>query len=251
MADMPAARPSPSRRVHHGSCGCSFLAAVAAVLQQHSRFACCLSARRRVHHGSCNCSLLAAVAAVLQQHGRYACCSTARRKAHHGSCGCSLLAAVAAVLQQHGRYACCSQPAGEFIIMAVLTLLSSQQWQLFFSSMADMPAARQNAGEFNHGSCGCPLLGVHAAVLQQHGRYVCCLSERRRVHHGSCGCSLLATMPAALQNAGEFIMAVVTVLSSVAAFCSHLETVVQQYGSCSGMVKDVFALQHGSYIIMY
>jgi hypothetical protein len=38
------------------------------------------------------------------------------------------------------------QPAGEFI-MAVVTVLSSQQWQLFFSSMADMHAARQPAGK--------------------------------------------------------------------------------------------------------
>ncbi len=39
------------------------------------------------------------------------------------------------------------QPAGEFI-MAVVAVLSSQQWQLFFSTLADMSAARLNAGEF-------------------------------------------------------------------------------------------------------
>ncbi len=45
------------------------------------------------------------------------------------------------------------QNAGEFIIMAVVTVLSSQQWQLFFSSMADMLAARQPASE--EFICGC------------------------------------------------------------------------------------------------
>ncbi len=32
--------------------------------------------------------------------------------------------------------------------MAVVAVLSSQRWQQFFSSMADMLAARQNAKEF-------------------------------------------------------------------------------------------------------
>ncbi len=32
--------------------------------------------------------------------------------------------------------------------MAVVAVLSSQQWQLIFSSMADMPAALQPPGEF-------------------------------------------------------------------------------------------------------
>jgi hypothetical protein len=36
------------------------------------------------------------------------------------------------------------QPVGVFI-MAVVAVLSSQQWQLFFSSIADMLASRQAA----------------------------------------------------------------------------------------------------------
>jgi hypothetical protein len=40
------------------------------------------------------------------------------------------------------------QNAEEFIIMEAVAVLSSQQRQLFFSSMADMPAACQPAGEF-------------------------------------------------------------------------------------------------------
>ncbi len=71
--------------------------------------------------------------------------------------------------------------------MAVVVVLSSQQWQLFFSRMADMLAARQHAREFIMEIVS--VLFVTAAVLQPDGRYVCCSSERKRVHHGNCGSS--------------------------------------------------------------
>jgi hypothetical protein len=87
----------------------------------------------------------------------------------------------------------------ESSIMAVVAALSSQQWQLFFNSMVDKLPARQNAG-VHHGSSGCSHLAALAAVLQQHGRYACYSSECRRVHHGSCGCSLLTAMTAVLQQ---------------------------------------------------
>ncbi len=63
------------------------------------------------------------------------------------------------------------QHAGEFIIMAVVAVLSSQQWQLFFSSMTDMLAALQPAGEFMMALLVAVLFAAMAADLQQRGRY--------------------------------------------------------------------------------
>ncbi len=84
------------------------------------------------------------------------------------------------------------QPAGEFI-MAVVAVFSSQQWQLFFSSMTDMAAACQPAAVESIMAFVVVLLAAAvAAVLQQHGRYAGCPP----------------------QPAGEFSMAVVAVLSS-------------------------------------
>ncbi len=86
------------------------------------------------------------------------------------------------------------QHAEEFteFIMAVVAVLSSQQLQLFFRSMADMPAARQPAGEF--------IIMAVVAVLS---------SQQWQLFFSS-----LADMLAASQPPGEFIMAVVAVLSS-------------------------------------
>jgi hypothetical protein len=64
------------------------------------------------------------------------------------------------------------QHAGEFIVVD-LAVLSSQQWTLFFSSMADMPAARQSASRRVHHGCGYSSRnGSCSQQSQQHCKYV-------------------------------------------------------------------------------
>jgi hypothetical protein len=96
------------------------------------------------------------------------------------------------------------QNAGEFI-MAFVAVLSSLQWQLFLSSMADMLAAHQNAGEL--------IMAVVAVLsLQQWQLFFSIMADMpaarqsasRRVHHCICGCSLRAAMTAVLQQHGRY-----------------------------------------------
>ncbi len=129
-----------------------------------------------------------------------------------------------AVLQQHGRYACCSS------------------------------APRR----VHHGSCGCSLLAAIAAVLQKHGRYACfSLVSSRKVNlwlrikavalqnssyslRNDSFCSV-ACQPFSSQHESCCLAAKTASYSALAAFFYNLETVVQQHGSCSVMVKYMIA----------